>query len=640
VPMNKTDISVETRPNAKEQSGSRWFVRLSDGPAIDVSGFDCHLLAGTGRAPKLCLGAETGGGAPSWAESSNYTIIFGGSLFNGNELQKSLGEPAAVRRNDAEIILAAFQRWGEDCLRRLRGTFALVIWDVAREVLLCLRDPLGTYPLFYAHAGKDFVVSPVIDVLLKQPGVSPRVNRVMMAGYLAQRFEKMDETFFEAVNRVLTGHVLCLTRSGCRTYRYWDPAPNGKVDWLTAGEVDRFDEVFERAVNRCLSLGRASIFLSGGLDSVSVAALALEQARAKGMPQPWALSLAFPHPESDEEAVQRSVAEQLGLPQVVKPFFEATGENGLLGPALALSSSLPAPLLGVWLPAYYQLAREGKSRGCDVILTGNGGDEWLTVGPYIAADLLGKLDFLGFYRLWQSHRRSYRLSGFALLRNLLWRFGAAPILVPPVHRFVKQVAPWAIRLRHRVSQPEWVPAKWVAPDPELRRELFHRMEEADQKRGNRRRSFYDQAGRLSLGHSLMSWELEELFDVYGRANMRVIHPFWDADLVDLLYRTPPFMLNSGGRTKGLVRDSVARRFPRLGFERQQKVIAAKFHQSLVAQDAHRLWQESGGVSVLANLGVVDEDALPPNWAQPKNPREAFRVWSLLNLEAWARTHVS
>jgi len=166
------------------------------------------------------------------------------------------------------------------------------------------------------------------------------------------------------------------------------------------------------------------------------------------------------------------------------------------------------------------------------------------------------------------------------------------------------------------------------------------MEEADKKRDHARGSFYDKAGRLSLGHCLMSWELEELRDVYSRAKMRIIHPFWDADLVDLLYRTPPFMLNSGGRTKGLVRDSVARRFPKLGFERQRKVMAAKFFQSLVTQDGHRLWEQMRGTFVLADLGVLDEKALPLNWAEPKDAHDAFRVWSVLNLEAWARTHVS
>src|SRR4030095_13739149 len=114
----------------------------------------------------------------------------------------------------------------------------------------------------------------------------------------------------------------------------------------------------------------------------------------------------FPDPLSNEEVVQRGVAAQLGLPQVVKPFFEATGTEGLLGPALTLSSSLSCPLMNTWLPAYYQLALEGKKRGCQAILTGGGGDEWLGLSPLLAADLLR-----GFYfpRLFKFLRRIARL---------------------------------------------------------------------------------------------------------------------------------------------------------------------------------------------------------------------------------------
>src|SRR4030095_3566836 len=73
-------------------------------------------------------------------------------------------------------------------------------------------------------------------------------------------------------------------------------------------------------------------------------------------------------------------------------------------------------------------------------------------------------------------------------------------------------------------------------------------------------SHYVEAGKKSLDHPMISWELEELFEVYRGVGVRILQPFWDADLVDLLFRMPPFVLNRGGRSKGLVRDSLARRF--------------------------------------------------------------------------------
>lgn len=631
-----------------EQGGprhsSRWFVTLCDSIPSSSAGYTIHRVGPNLPSQNLYLGNQVESCPPLFAAGRQCAVVVGGVLFNWRDIEDEMGEADEPDSNPAQVVLAAYARWGEDLLRRLRGPFALVIWDAARAKLLCARDPLGGHPFFYAEGGSALYFSSSIDVLLEQPSVSTKLNRIAMADYLSQRFQKKDETFFESVRRIPAGHALSLNGSARRLFRYWDPAPNDEVAWLKPDEVGRFDEVFDRAVSRCLSIGPASVFLSGGLDSVSVAAVALERTQAEGLPRPLALSLAFPHPETNEEAVQRSVATQLGLPQVVKPFFEATGEKGLLHPALRLSASLPAPLLNIWLPAYAELAREGSERGCAVVLTGNGGDEWLTLGPFIAADLLRAFDLVGFYRLWQSHRRSYRLSAFPLLRNLLWRFGAAPIIVPPVHRVVKRFAPWSIKLRHRLTRPDWMPPKWVAPDSELRGNLIQRLNESDNERRQGPDSFYDRAGRASLDHSIMSWEAEELFSVYRRARMSVLHPFWDADLVDLLYRTPPFMLNSGGRTKGLVRDSLKRRFPKLGFDRQRKVLALDFYKGLVAQDAAQVWDKLGGATVLDDLEVVDGKSLRSDLqsacARLRNAKDAFRIWSVLNLETWARAHVS
>src|SRR5207253_11068065 len=121
-----------------------------------------------------------------------------------------------------------------------------------------------------------------------------------------------------------------------------------------------------------------------GLDSVSVAAAAVEQTRTQGLPSPTALSLVFPQPEMSEEVVQRSVATQLGLPHIVRPFYDAVGKKKLLEPAIELSASLPSPLMNTWLPAFYGLGLEARRQDCRTILTGNGGDEWLTISPYLS----------------------------------------------------------------------------------------------------------------------------------------------------------------------------------------------------------------------------------------------------------------
>ena len=302
--------------------------------------------------------------------------------------------------------------------------------------------------------------------------------------------------------------------------------------------------------------------------------------------------------------------------------------------------------MNTWLPAYYQLALEGKRRGCKGILTGGGGDEWLTVSPFLAADLIRDFDVAGVYRLWQSMRRSFRRSSFALLKTLLWTFGAQPLVQPPAQRFVKRVAPWALTLRHRLSPkpPSWVPPKWLAPDATLRRQFDQRREEEHVNRRQTSDSYYIREIRPALDHAVISWELEEMFEVYQKAGVQMLQPFWDPDLVDMLYRTPPFLLIQDGLNKGLVRGSLARRFPQLGFDRQRKVEATTFYASLIYQSGSEMWKQSGGVPTLADLEIIDEGRLRPiierQLASRKEGSKAHRIWSVLNLETWARAHVS
>jgi hypothetical protein len=120
----------------------------------------------------------------------------------------------------------------------------------------------------------------------------------------------------------------------------------------------------------------------------------------------------------------------------------------------------------------------------------------------------------------------------------------------------------------------------------------------------------------------------------------LLHPYWDADVVDLLYRTPPQLLSRGGRSKALVRDTVARRFPALGLDRQKKVEGTSFFESILRTEVPRLWKRSGGAPALAKLGVIDagktEAMVEASFAEFN--REALnRVWELLNLDAWVQS---
>ena len=227
-------------------------------------------------------------------------------------------------------------------------------------------------------------------------------------------------------------------------------------------------------MERCLRLGPAAIYLSGGLDSVSVAVVATQNGRRKGLPPPWALSLGFPG-EGNEEEIQRRVAADLGLPQVFMKLGDAVGDDGWLLGALKMNSQWPTPMLNGWNPGYRRLGLEAKRQGCKVILTGGGGDEWLGVTPLLAADLIRTLNVVGLYQLWSMMQSSYTLPWYLLMRDIFWTFGARPLVSTTMRRVLWSMAPglWRARQRQRVRRKT---PNWAAPDPALKQEIDQRLE--------------------------------------------------------------------------------------------------------------------------------------------------------------------
>jgi asparagine synthase (glutamine-hydrolysing) len=409
-----------------------------------------------GRAFRLS--GDAGHRPPGCAEAASGAVVLDGVLHNRAELWADLGDPSRPATDDADLVLRAYQRWGEEALRRLKGTFALLIWDADRGTLLCARDRLGISPLFYADAGQELVFSTSLSAVVHHQRVRGDLNRGALAAHLAHHWARPKETFFAAVKRVPAGHVLRVSRGGRELRRWWDPSPSGPSGWVREDELGRFDELLDQAVSRCLAGGPTAIYLSGGFDSVSVAAVAADASRRQGLPAPVALSLAFPGPECSEEDVQRRVAADLGFPQLMVPFGEAVGQAGLLAAALDMCGTWPAPMLNPWRPAYFHLGLQGKGRGCEAILTGGGGDEWLTVSSYYMADLLRAGDVAGAYRFLVAMLRSYGLPRLAMLRYIGWLAGLRPLLALHARRLLRPVAPGLMRAywHRRARQP--VPA--------------------------------------------------------------------------------------------------------------------------------------------------------------------------------------
>lgn len=562
------------------------------------------------------------------AESAQFVVAFTGVLTNAAELDATAGDQDA-----AAIVLGLFAREHERAFERLRGAFAALIWDRASDTLRVARDQVGLEPVFHARSSGAWWFSPSPDLLVAQPGVSRAIDAVALSEWICGWFPAIEDTAYRDVKRVPPATVVTISGETATPRKYWDPFPDDEpVEYLDERELDQFESALSRAVARTMRVGPAAVLLSGGLDSIAVALAAADVARAGGGELPLALSLLFPEGESNEEPIQTGVSAALGLEQRVVPFAEAVGARGLLAEALSLSAEWPQPMWNLWTPAYSALAAAGAARGRRLLLTGRGGDEWLTISPYLLADLLPRGQVGLAWRLLRMRRRSNRLAAGDLAR-LVWLTAARPMASAALDRLAPHA--WHRRRQRRLlsERPDW-----VAPDPAVRQAMNGRIdrwiEPARPKDG-----FYAREARLALRHPAITHDMEETQEFGRRHGMRMLHPFWDVDLIALAHRVPPELLMKDGRSKWLLRRRIADRLPGLGLERRGKVSARGVFRDLMDRQAPAIWEEFGGVRALADIGVVRAAGIEspgPQRSLVQRCGGSGRLWTLLNLEAWVR----
>jgi asparagine synthase (glutamine-hydrolysing) len=219
------------------------------------------------------------GHQPMANENRDIWIVFNGEIYNHADVRREL-ESKGHRystRSDTESILHLYEEYGKACVQRLRGMFAFVIWDSRRRVLFAARDRLGIKPFYYRWQGKAFLFASEIKAILACPEVEAGFNRAALAEYLAFGYLTGPNTMFSGIQKLMPGHILEVTEEGwLQTERYWDlvtavdPEPRPCENY-----VSTYREMLENAVkSHLMSDVPLGIFLSGGLDSSAIAALA------------------------------------------------------------------------------------------------------------------------------------------------------------------------------------------------------------------------------------------------------------------------------------------------------------------------------------------------------------------------------
>ncbi len=224
--------------------------------------------------------------------------------------------PAFRRPNDAELIVFAYEAWGEDCVKHLIGDFAFAIWDKPKHRLFCARDQLGVRQLFYSKGTQSLVFSNTLNSLRLHPFVSDRLNEDTIADFLLFGLNQdPTTTVFTDIRRLPKAHSLTLSPEHLKTKEYWTPR-SGAVRFKTDNEyLEAFKDLFKSAVDDRLRASRVSISMSGGMDSSAVAATALKSLKASSAPFDLrAFCVVYSGFPDREREYAGSVAQTLGIP--------------------------------------------------------------------------------------------------------------------------------------------------------------------------------------------------------------------------------------------------------------------------------------------------------------------------------------
>ena len=332
---------------------------------------------------RLSIIDQSGGHQPMSNDDETIWIVFNGEIYNFQELRQELiGRGCAFRtRSDTEVILRAWETFGEKVVEKLRGMFAFSIWDARRRILFCARDRLGIKPFYYfLDEGKVFVFASELKSLLEFPDAPREIDTGALEEFMRHRYVIAPRTILRGVAKLPPGHTMTVDSSGARIQKYWDlPMEHYRRSNSDAAILEEFGSLLEETVRQHLiSDVPLGAFLSGGVDSSAVVAM-MDRC---GVSKIKTFSIGYDDPESE-----------LPYAQIVADYFKTDHHPLLLTPA-KFRDLLPRI---VWhmdepvgdeasLPLYY-LSEFARQR-VTVAMSGEGSDE-IFAGYPIYRTMLG-----------------------------------------------------------------------------------------------------------------------------------------------------------------------------------------------------------------------------------------------------------
>lgn len=333
----------------------------------DDDGFYFNGAVGLGMR-RLAIIDLKGGRQPIHNQDRTAWVVFNGEIYNYRELRDKLEKLGHTfyTNSDTEAIIHAYDQYGADCPKHLRGMFAFAIWDERTQELFLARDRVGKKPLLYAQVNGQFIFGSEFSALLLHPDIGRDIDAEALHHYLSFMCVPAPLTVYRAIRKLEPGHSLRWRKGEIKIERYWQPDFSKKLNISEQEAGERAIEILRDAVKvRLMSEVPLGAFLSGGIDSSAVVALMSEVSSAPIQ----TFSIGFEEQAFSELHHARRVAEYVGADHhefIVRPdaleVLPALVEH--YGEPYADSSAIPT----------YYVARETRKH-VTVALNGDGGDE-------------------------------------------------------------------------------------------------------------------------------------------------------------------------------------------------------------------------------------------------------------------------
>ncbi len=326
-----------------------------------------------------------GGAQPMANASQSLHVVFNGEIYNFIELRKELeglGHQFASR-SDTEVILHAYERWGEDCVDHFNGMFAFALWDKRQRKLFLARDHLGVKPLYYGLFGSDLVFASEIKALLVHPQAPREVDIESLSSLFTFRYVPSPKTLFSRIMKLPPGHCMTVSSAGTEIRRFWNTIPATRANRTEDDLLEEYSALLRDAVKLQLrSDVPLGLFLSSGIDSGMLLAMMTEHLST----QVQTFTIGFDGGEATNEVDDaRALARSFGAAHS----FEMLGPDDYRKHFERYMSDIEEPVGNETAAAFYFVSNIA-ARQIKVALTGQGADEpWAGYGRHLGARISG-----------------------------------------------------------------------------------------------------------------------------------------------------------------------------------------------------------------------------------------------------------